>query len=56
MPVTSHLAALVTYVKYPNLDLITNILKSKKGREKRNIKTEWKISKLKADISSFVTN
>ena len=34
-PVTSQFVALVTYVKYPNLDLITNIWKSKKDREKR---------------------
>ena len=34
-PVTSQVFALVTYVKDPNLDLIINIWKIKKGREKR---------------------
>ena len=34
-PVTSQFVAWVIYVKYPNTDLITNIWKRKKGREKR---------------------
>ena len=34
-PVISQFVALVTYLKYPNLDLITNIWKRKNGREKR---------------------
>ena len=34
-PVISQFVALVAYDKYPNLDLITNIWKRKKGRERR---------------------
>ena len=45
-----NLFALVTYVKYPNLDLITNIRKGKKGKKRERDQTERKISQLKAGI------